>query len=90
MIAIEHCKHIDLNLHRREVLNLTHPHPGVCIECEQGIVWVTSTGDIHDYTLAAGESYIARDSSALVIEAMRDAVINLKDMDEEFAAHVVA
>jgi len=51
---------------------------------------VTSDGDIHDYTLAAGESYIARDSIVLVIEAMREAVINLKDMDEEFAAHVVA
>jgi len=90
MIAIKHCKHIDLNLHQHEILNLTHPRSGVSIECEQGIIWVTSAGDIHDYTLAAGESYITRDSNALVIEAMRDAVINLKDTNEEFAAHIVA
>ena len=89
MIAIEHCKQIDLNLHQHEVLNLSHPHRGMAIECEQGIVWITRARDINDYTLMAGESYIARDSNPLVIEAVQDAVINLKDSDEEFALHVV-
>lgn len=89
MIAIELGKHIDLNLQRHEVLNLSHPHPGMEIECEQGILWITSTGDINDYTLAAGESYIAQDSNALVVEAVQDAIVNLKDMDEEFALHTI-
>ncbi|MBI3151848.1 MAG: DUF2917 domain-containing protein [Chloroflexi bacterium] len=89
MIAIEHRKQIDLNLHQHEVLNLSHPHPGVSIECEQGIIWITSAGDINDYTLMAGESYVAQDSGSLVIEAVQDAVVNLKDADEEFSVHVV-
>lgn len=88
MIAIEHCKQIDLNLHQHEVLNLPHPHSGVEIECEQGIVWITSAGDINDHTLAAGESYVVQDSNFLVIEAVQDAVVNLKDTNEEFAVHV--
>lgn len=90
MIAIEHCKQIDLNLHQHEVLNLSHPHRGMAIECEQGTVWITSAGDIHDYTLTSGQNYIAHDSSSLVIEAIQDAVVNLKDVDEEFAIHVAA
>lgn len=89
MIAIELSKHIDLNLHRHEVLNLSHPHRGMEIECEQGVIWITSAGDINDYTLTAGESYIAQDSRPLVIEAVQDAVVNLKDADEEFALHAV-
>jgi len=88
MIAIERCKHIDLNLHQHEVLKLSQ-HTGVTIECEQGIVWITSAGDNNDHTLAIGESYIAHASSALVIEAIKDAVVNLKDMDKEPVTHVV-
>lgn len=89
MIAIEHCKQIDLHIHQHEVLNLPHPHNGVAIECEQGVVWITSAGDINDYTLTAGESYIVHDSNSLVIEAVQDSVVNLKDTHEEFAVHVV-
>jgi hypothetical protein len=88
MIAIEHCRQIDLNLHQHEILNIPHPHSGVAIECEQGIVWIASAGDINDHTLAAGESYVVQDSNPLVIEAVRDAVVNLKDTNENFAVHV--
>ena len=90
MIEIEHLKQLDLNLPQHEVLNLSHPHPGLVVECEQGIVWVTSAGDIHDYTLEAGDRFIAQDANPLVIEAMQDAVVNLKDTTEEFAIHVIA
>lgn len=90
MIAIEHCKQIDLNLHQHEILNLPHPHSGVAIECEQGIVWITSAGDVNDHTLSAGESYIVQGSNSLVIEAVQDAVVNLKDSNEKFEVHVAA
>lgn len=70
------------------MINLSHTHPGVEIECEQGTVWVTSAGDINDYTLEAGDSFIARDSSAVVVEAVEDAIVNLKDADREFAVHI--
>lgn len=81
MISIENCKKIDLNLHRSEVLNLSQAHPGMSIECEQGILWVTRSGDATDYTLKAGERYVAPDSSPLLVQAVRDAVLNLTDQD---------
>lgn len=90
MIAIEHRKQIDLNLHLHEVLNLSHLHPGMSIECEQGVLWVTSAGDINDYTLTSGESYIAHDSSTIVVEAVEDSVLNLKDPEREFSIHIAS
>ena len=38
MISINHRKQIDLNLRLHEVLNLNHLHPGMAIECEQGVL----------------------------------------------------
>lgn len=89
MIEIEHLKQLDLNIPQHEVLNLRHSHSGLVVECEQGVVWVTSAGDIHDYTLEAGDCFIAQDANPLVIEAMQDAVINLKDTKKDFAIHVI-
>lgn len=88
MIAIEYRKQIDLNLHLHEVLNLSHLHAGMSIECEHGVLWVTSAGDINDYTLTPGESFIAHDSSSVVVEAVEDSVLNLKDTEQEFSIHV--
>jgi hypothetical protein len=88
MIAIKHRKQIDLNLRLHEILNLSHLHSGMAIECEQGALWVTSTGDIHDYTLVAGERYVAQTSTPLVIEAVQDAVINLKDTEQEVSIQI--
>ncbi len=90
MISIKHRTQIDLNLRLHEVLNLNHLHPGMAIECEQGVLWITSAGDVKDYTLAPGERFIARNSSSIVIEAVKDAVLNLKDVDQEFSVHIVA
>ncbi len=89
MIAIEQSKQIDLNLHQHQILNLPHPHSGMSIECEQGVVWITSAGDINDYTLAAGDQFLVQDSRPLIIEAVQDAVVNLKDTNEKFAVHVI-
>ena len=89
MFAIEHCKCIELYLKRREVLNLNHPQPGVAIECEKGVLWLTVTGGGKDYTLATGEKYIVRETGSVLIEAVRNAVVNLKHPDGEFSVGVV-
>lgn len=90
MIAVEHRNKIDFNLPQHEVLDIIHPHPGMTIECEQGIVWITSTGDINDHTLLAGETYIVDNSGSLVIEAVKDAVVNVREPKEEAALHTVS
>jgi hypothetical protein len=90
MIAIEQRKEIDLNLRQHEVINISHPQPGLSIECEQGVLWITIAGDINDHTLLSGESYVVQDTHLVVIEAMEeDAIVKLRDISEEFAAQAV-
>ena len=84
MFSIKNLNHIELYLKRREVLNLSHPQPGVAIECEQGLVWLTITGGGKDYTLETGDKYIVKDSASVLIEAVKDAVVELKDQSGEF------
>ena len=85
MIAIEQRKEIDLNLPQREVVNINHPQPGLTIECEKGILWVTIAGDINDHTLEAGDSFVVQETSSVVIEAVEDATVILRDASAEFA-----
>lgn len=85
MIAIEQRKEIDLNLSLHEVVNINHPQPGLTIVCEKGVLWVTVAGDNNDHTLEAGESYVVQDTHLVVIEAVEDAVVILRDSSEELA-----
>jgi hypothetical protein len=85
MIAIEQRKEIDLKLPQHEVVNISHPQPGLTIECEKGVLWVTVAGDINDHTLEAGESYVIQDANSVVIEAVEDAIVILRDTSEELA-----
>jgi hypothetical protein len=89
MIAIEQRKEIDLKLPQHEVVSISHPHPGLSIECEHGILWITSAGDINDHTLETGESYVIQDANSVVIEAVEDALVKLKDSSEELAEQAV-
>ena len=83
MIAIEQRKEIDLNLPLHEVVNISHPQPGLTIVCEKGVLWVTVAGDNNDHTLEAGESYRIQDANSVVIEAVEDAIVILRDASEE-------
>lgn len=89
MISIEQRKEMDLKLHQHEVVNISHPQPGLSIECEKGILGVTIAGDNNDHTLEAGESYVIQDIHSVVIEAVEDAIVILKDTSEEFAEQAV-
>lgn len=85
MIAIEQRKEIDLNLPQHEVVNISNPQPGLTIECEKGILWVTIAGDLNDHTLEPGDSFMVQETHSVVIEAVEDAIVILRDASEEFA-----
>lgn len=78
MISIKQPQ-IEMHLQRHETIQLSDAHPGVAIECKQGVIWVTRTGDHQDTILTAGESYQPAKGGKIVIEAMRDAMICLAD-----------
>jgi len=78
MISIKQPQ-IEMHLQPHETIQLSDARQGMAIECKQGIVWVTRTGDSHDYMLTAGETYQPEKGGKIVIEAMRDAMICLAD-----------
>jgi hypothetical protein len=70
---------IDLHLQPHELVQLSDADSDMAIECKQGIVWITRTGDSHDYMLTPGDTYQPAKHGKIVIEAMREAQICLAD-----------
>jgi hypothetical protein len=51
----------------------------MAIECKQGVIWVTSSGDYRDHMLSAGQCYEPVKKSQVVIEALHDARVDLAE-----------
>lgn len=65
-------------LHKTTVLPLEGDQRGTEIHCSQGILWVTQENDGQDYILNSGESFVVTRKGRVVIEAMTDAILNIK------------
>lgn len=45
------------------------------LTCKQGVVWLTQTGDIRDYVLAAGETFQSTRRGRIAVTALEDSLI---------------
>ncbi len=79
MTFVSHTHQIELLLKRKQLLTLQEAQPGMAIECRQGVVWVTATGDLNDHPLSPGERYQPRAKGRVVIEALDDACVDIID-----------
>ena len=68
---------IELVLKRHNLLSLNDTQPRMAIECKNGVIWVTRSGDGKDYVLRAGRRYEPKKPGSLVIEAMDDARVDI-------------
>lgn len=73
-------------LSKHETYILRHPRPGLVIECESGVCWITQKDDIVDHILQAGERLVVEHGGRLVLESMTDAKFALQEGPEELAA----
>jgi len=64
---------------QRQLLKLEEAQPHIAIECKQGVIWVTSSGDYRDHMLAAGQCYTPVNNSQVVIEALHDARVDIAE-----------
>lgn len=48
---------------------------GILIRCEEGILWLTQTGDPNDCFLGPQQEFIIRRKGTVMVEARRDACI---------------
>ncbi|HEY9847233.1 MAG TPA: DUF2917 domain-containing protein [Candidatus Caenarcaniphilales bacterium] len=49
--------------------------PGSQIVCMQGVLWLTQSGDPHDYILHPGERFLATCQGKVVVQALATAMI---------------
>lgn len=79
MIFTSQTHKIELLLKSKQLLSLQEAQPGMAIECKQGVLWVTSTGDYTDHMLTAGESFQPKQAGEVVIEAIDDACLDIAE-----------
>ena len=79
MNIISKTSNIELLMKRRQLLKLEEAQPRMAIECKQGVIWVTSSGDYRDHMLAAGQCYTPVNNSQVVIEALHDARVDIAE-----------
>jgi hypothetical protein len=70
---------IELLLKKHQLLNLNEAQPRMAIECKNGVIWVTHSGEGQDYMLRAGKRYVPKTTGSVVIEAIDDARIDIEE-----------
>jgi hypothetical protein len=70
---------IEMVLHPRDVLTLNETNHRMAIECKEGLIWVTCTGDSRDHMLQAGRRYIPQTKGNVVIEAIDEACVDIEE-----------
>ena len=70
---------IELLLKKHQLLRLNEAEPRMAIECKNGVLWVTHSGEGQDYMLRAGRRYEPKTSGSVVIEAMDDACVDIEE-----------
>lgn len=68
---------VELLLHPREVLSLDSRQHPMAIECRNGVIWVTCSGEYEDHVLQAGKRYVLKTKGSVVIQAIGEAHVDI-------------
>jgi hypothetical protein len=70
---------LELVLKKHQLLTVNEIQPQMAIECREGVIWVTHSGERQDYMLRAGRHYTPKGKGSLVIEAVDDACVDIEE-----------
>ena len=70
---------IELLLKKHQLLTLNEAQPKMAIECKEGVIWVTHSGEHQDYMLRPGRHYMPKGKGSLVIEALSDSCVDIEE-----------
>ena len=70
---------VEVLLRPHQVLHLDNHQPHMAIECKNGVIWVTCTGENQDYVLRAGRRYVPRSKGPIVIEAIDESHVEIEE-----------
>jgi hypothetical protein len=66
-----------IHLRRRNYKRINKIKPGSELLCDNGVLWVTQTGDRKDYILLPGDTMTVTNRGIVLVEAMREADFHL-------------
>ena len=70
---------IEMLLERGQLLSLKSAGPHLTLKSNKGTLWVTASGDHEDYVLYAGQCFEPRHGGKVVIEALKDAIVDIEE-----------
>ena len=70
---------VELLLHPQQVINLDNHQHHMAIECKNGVIWVTCTGENQDYVLRAGRRYVPRSKGPIIIQAIDESRVEIEE-----------
>ena len=79
MNLVSRTPRVEVVLQPRDVLTLNETQHGMAIECKEGLIWVTCTGDARDRVLQAGKRYVPQTKGSVVIEAIDKACVDIEE-----------
>ena len=79
MELISQTPRIELILKPHQLLSLGKIRHRMAIECKQGVLWVTSSGDHDDHLVYAGQRFTPVSNRKVVIEAIKDACVDIEE-----------
>jgi len=62
-----------IHLHEHDCQHINKIKPGSELFCDEGVLWVTQTGDREDYILLPGDAMTVTKRGKVLVEAMREA-----------------
>ena len=68
---------IKVSMQRHDFQRVDVTRPGTTLFCDNGILWVTQSGDNQDYVLMPGQELTVGKRGKVFVEAMRDADFHL-------------
>lgn len=70
------------HLHKRDVIHIKPSQPGTAVTCQNGVLWVTLSGDTKDYFLSAGQSLVLDQNRQVYMEALREVDFKITPPDK--------
>ena len=64
---------INVRMQQRDFQRIDAARPGSILFCDNGVLWVTQSGDNRDYVLMPGQELAVSKRGKVLVEAMRDA-----------------
>ena len=73
----KHQPKITLQLRSHCFHRLSEVEPGMTVTCEQGLLWVTQSGNPQDYTLKPGQRMMLEGKGKVLIEAVSESNLSI-------------